>query len=82
MKHDKQLFVQFLIFMIKITVNKFFKQKNIYQQNDNSKKNLIQKINIKKKKQIAMNCFFSIEFFLYLQYLLIKCTNPFYQVLT
>ena len=29
-----------------------------------------------------MNCFFFIEFFLYLQYLLIRCTNSFYQVLT
>ena len=29
-----------------------------------------------------MNCFFFIEFFLYLQYFLIRCTNSFYQVLT
>ena len=35
-----------------------------------------------KKKWTAMDCFFFIEFFLYLQYLLIRCPNPFYQVLT
>ena len=49
--------------------------------NDNSKKNIVQKMNIK-KKWTAMNCFFFIEFFLYLQYLLVRCTNSFYQVLT
>ena len=29
-----------------------------------------------------MDCFFFIEFFLYLQYFLVRCTNPFYRVLT
>ena len=36
----------------------------------------------KKKRRTTVNCFFFIEFFLYLQYLLIRCTNPLYQVLT
>ena len=35
-----------------------------------------------KKKWTAVNCFLFIEFFLYLQYLLVRCTNSFYQVLT
>ena len=36
----------------------------------------------KKKRWTAVDCFFFIEFLLYLQYLLVRCTNPFYQVLT
>ena len=49
------------------------------QQNDNSKKNIIRKTNKNEQRWIV---FFFIEFFLYLQYYLVRCTNPFYQVLT
>ena len=89
------MFVQFLIFMIKITVNKFFKQKNVCRQFDFhdirllseqqmtiQRKKYHTKNGYKKKRWTAMDCFFFIEFFLYLQYLLIRCTNSFYQVLT
>ena len=88
------MLVQFLIFIIKITINKFFKQKNVCRQFDFHDIKLLseQQMTIQrkryrtkneyKKKWTAMNCFFFIEFFLYLQYLLIWCTNPFYQVLT
>ena len=80
--------------MIKITVNKFFNQKNICRQFDFhdikllykqqmtiQKKNIVQK-NEYKKKMDSDGIFFFIEFFLYLQYFLVRCTNPFYQVLT
>ena len=80
--------------MIKITVNKFFKQKNVCrqcdfhdikllfkQQNDNSKKKYRTKNEYKKKLNNCKLLFF-LEFFLYLQYFLIRCTNSFYQVLT
>ena len=75
--------------MIKITINKFFKQKKTHVNNlifiisnyclnnkmTTQKKNCTK--NEYKKKLNNCELFFFIEFFLYLQYFLIRCTNSF-----
>ena len=70
---NKKTYVDNLIFMISNCC-----PNNKWQSKE---KNILRRMNIKKKRT-AVDCFLVIEFFLYLQYLLVWCTNSFYQVLT
>ena len=77
--------------MIKTTINKFFKQRNVCRRLGfhnikllfkQQKEKISYKKQLYKKKPNKDELFLFTEFFLYLQYFFIRCTNSFYQVLT